>query len=145
MLIIGILSAVALPQYTKAVEKARLTEVLTNLKYAQDQMKIRYMECGEECMGNAKDYLELSGGEWGHVADGSFVPDSTSYTTKHFTYYFDRELSAYPKKGDYDITFGGNWETIIEGTTRRCYAPTDSAYKFCKSLEGQGFAVKDDR
>lgn len=39
VLIIGILSAVALPQYTKAVAKARLTEGLTNLKSISEAVK----------------------------------------------------------------------------------------------------------
>ena len=43
VLIIGILSAVALPQYTVAVEKARATEALANIKVIEDQMKLYLM------------------------------------------------------------------------------------------------------
>ncbi len=40
VLIIGILSAVALPQYQKAVIKSRFTEALTNLKAISDAVKV---------------------------------------------------------------------------------------------------------
>lgn len=40
VLIIGILSSVALPQYTKAVAKARLAEALTNLKTLSETVKL---------------------------------------------------------------------------------------------------------
>ena len=43
VLIIGILSSVALPQYTKAVDKARGTEALTNMKAWADAQNIYYM------------------------------------------------------------------------------------------------------
>lgn len=43
VLIIGILSSVALPQYTKAVDKARGTEALTNIKAWADAQNIYYM------------------------------------------------------------------------------------------------------
>lgn len=52
VLIIGILSAIALPQYTKAVEKSRSAEALTNLKSLRDQQALCFLERGEvsECM-----------------------------------------------------------------------------------------------
>mgnify|MGYP003290235609 CR=1 FL=1 len=46
VLIIGILSAVALPQYTKAVTKARFAEAFTNLKTISDAVKICELETG---------------------------------------------------------------------------------------------------
>ena len=44
VLIIGILSSVALPQYTKAVEKARAAEAWTVMKSVSDAIKILQME-----------------------------------------------------------------------------------------------------
>ena len=46
VLIIGILSAVALPQYTKAVEKSRTAETMTLLKSMQDAALVCCMERG---------------------------------------------------------------------------------------------------
>lgn len=46
VLIIGILSAVALPQYTKAVEKARASEAMTLAKSFADAERIYYLETG---------------------------------------------------------------------------------------------------
>ena len=137
VLIIGILSAVALPQYTAAVEKARLTEALTNMKYAQDQMKIRYMECGEDCMHDVQDYLELSGGEWDK--------NVSEYETKHFIYQFDEQIVVIHAKRDYEFSLGGDWESTIKEENKNCTAFTDLGYKICKSLEGQGYELADNR
>ena len=46
VLIIGILSAVALPQYTRAVEKSRATQGITLVKSIADGQKIYYMANG---------------------------------------------------------------------------------------------------
>ena len=47
VLIIGILAAVALPQYTKAVEKSRAVQALTWLRSAAHAQEIYYMANGE--------------------------------------------------------------------------------------------------
>lgn len=46
VLIIGILSAVALPQYTKAVEKARATEAITLLNNLATAEQVYYLGNG---------------------------------------------------------------------------------------------------
>jgi len=46
VLIIGILSSVALPQYTKAVEKARMAEILTMGKSFVQAERVYFMENG---------------------------------------------------------------------------------------------------
>lgn len=47
VLIIGILSSVALPQYTKAVEKARAAEAWTTAKSFIDAQKVYHMSNGK--------------------------------------------------------------------------------------------------
>ena len=145
VLIIGILSAIALPQYTVAVEKARLAEALSNMKYIKDQMKIRYMECGADCVGYVADYLELSGGEW--------CARNTEYCTKHFSQGFDHALSVGVRnKDDYDLgyqdesSWQGYMDLLLSGEDFDfCEAHTDLGYKICKSLESQGFELTDAR
>lgn len=46
VLIIGILSSVALPQYTKAVEKSRAAEALTMVRAIRDANEVYYMANG---------------------------------------------------------------------------------------------------
>jgi len=47
VLIIGILASVALPQYTKAVEKSRAGQVLSLLKSAYEASETQYMASGQ--------------------------------------------------------------------------------------------------
>ena len=46
VLIIGILSAVALPQYTRAVQKARMTEAVTLVRFLRDQQRLYHLANG---------------------------------------------------------------------------------------------------
>ncbi len=49
VLIIGILASVALPQYTKAVAKARLSEVLQNLRSIAQAQQVCRLGKGDDC------------------------------------------------------------------------------------------------
>ena len=60
VLIIGILSSVALPQYTKAVEKSRAAQVWPILKAINDAEKIKNMEMGTEGVVYPLDELSIS-------------------------------------------------------------------------------------
>ena len=61
VLIIGILAAVALPQYQKAVEKSRLTEALANIATLQKAIDIYVLENGYQNIDFSKIDVELSG------------------------------------------------------------------------------------
>lgn len=112
VLIIGILSAVALPQYTKAVEKARASEALTLLSSLQKAVDIYILENG---------YPQDSGGLFFPPREPSInlsmeLPSSLEYDgnggyeSKYFSYYLycndvDCTLSAtrYNKNSVEDI------------------------------------------
>lgn len=59
VLIIGILAAVALPQYNKAVAKARATEVWTLAKSFYEAQKVYHMDNGEYAEDLADLAIEL--------------------------------------------------------------------------------------
>ncbi|MGN0024924.1 MAG: type IV pilin protein [Candidatus Avelusimicrobium sp.] len=85
VLIIGILSAVALPQYTKAVEKSRAVQAVVLVKSIRDAAEIYYMANGTypssiddldiERPAMVKDFEWDNSGEW---KDGRFSLRHTS-------------------------------------------------------------------
>lgn len=83
VLIIGILSAVALPQYTKAVEKSRAAEALQMLRYMHQQKEIYKLENGE---GGATAPNEDMGIELGNGFNCEFYGDSEICCNKHWCY-----------------------------------------------------------
>ena len=81
VLIIGILSSVALPQYTAAVEKSRATEAWTTLKAINDALAIRNMEMGTTNQRYPLDELSLS-----FTDENGNTPTGYSFDTKNFYY-----------------------------------------------------------
>ena len=70
VLIIGILSAVALPQYTKSVEKSRTTEALSNINTMRNQMELYILENGfptETVPYSDFTSVDIQGGSWEDV------------------------------------------------------------------------------
>lgn len=59
VLIIGILAAVALPQYQKAVEKSRIVEAIVLLRAIANAHQIYYMETGQYLTAGQMDLLSI--------------------------------------------------------------------------------------
>lgn len=147
VLIIGILSAVALPQYTKAVEKARLTEALTNAKTLQDNADILLLENGD----SIEELVELTTEGNINLSGGSINVDSGWYTTKHFEY---RGTCATPTCEiyiNYLSDADADWYTLwMKKDTRnniwekRCVTQlTDLGRYICKSIKNQGWEYQE--
>lgn len=85
VLIIGILASIALPQYQKAVFKARAAEAFTNLKTIKNAVEVCEMEKGRVSTGNNEcllfDNLNI---EIGTALGGG------QRRTKNFVYQTDR-------------------------------------------------------
>ncbi|WP_424245071.1 prepilin-type N-terminal cleavage/methylation domain-containing protein [Elusimicrobium posterum] len=135
VLIIGILAAIALPQYTKAVEKSRMAEAILTMNALEKAANIYVMQNGlpateTKLTGSDLD-IDLSGGTW-HASD-------LVYDTKNFTY----ELNCSTANGCFvlaDRVSGGSlYQLRISniGTTsaieKTCFSMDDAGKKLCKS------------
>ena len=152
VLIIGILSAIALPQYTLAVEKSRATEAMTNIATIKQQMQLYVMEnglpSGENDIVYYKDFtnVDLSGGEW----------NGADYETKNFHYNSivvskngGRIEAARVGAGDlyafYSTTYPQDSNnTLVDGWYNSCITQEkDIGRKICKQYEGLGWKYVD--
>ena len=90
VLIIGILAAIALPQYEKAVTKSRFAEAFTNLKTLADAVKVCEMENGKVDYENNRtcSYLSNLNVNIGKIDENS--QDAMSYTD-NFRYMVERD------------------------------------------------------
>ena len=80
VLIIGILAAVALPQYQKAVEKARMSEAMIILKAIADANMRYYLANGEYAPYNGLSELDID------IPGASANYDTQRIQTKYFVY-----------------------------------------------------------
>ena len=122
VLIIGILAAVALPQYTWAVEKSRASEALAVLKTFRDAEEVYYMANGS--YANNPEDLDVK------------VPQS-----KYFNYVFAGiSVAAYHKQKPYLLAYrhsvsqAAGQANIVCGTDSSNAADREFAQNICKRL-----------
>lgn len=146
ILIIGILAAVAVPQYQKAVEKSHLAEALININTVVANVDLFILENGQDDnYSNYSDHnnwtTDLSGGTW--------VEDY--YITKYFMYGVDdsscitayRCLNTCENSVDYNtVQYELTREYNFEGGSKYCVGYSSFGKSMCKSLTAQGW---DDR
>ncbi|WP_458402088.1 type IV pilin protein [Candidatus Avelusimicrobium sp.] len=117
VLIIGILSAVALPQYTKSVEKARATEAVTSVRALKNAQEVYYM------------------------ANGSYSDDLTTLDIEiPALKYFDIDSPEEMSRGRFALTSkNGGYAIIASGDFRNDSCSTEPLY--CWGFNTKGIAV----
>ena len=126
VLIIGILSSVALPQYTKAVEKSRQAEAWTTMKSINDAVKIWQMEKASE---EAPNFDELSM-EFVN-ASGNVVGNVSAFAGKNFNYTIKSD-------GVIAVRDGGSFSYALSLKHDGIRGCGDSDTKTCAQVGGKG-------
>ncbi|WP_458401761.1 type IV pilin protein [Candidatus Avelusimicrobium sp.] len=138
VLIIGILGAIALPQYRLAVGKARFTQGMVLAKAIADAQKIYYMANGEYARdGNALDISLPCCGEWHAYGDKGI-----QYSTDKFS--CNTDFTEYYTQCRFKVT--GNWTDgasyAIDEKGHYCLASSikqdgeSLGKKICKAMGG---------
>ncbi|MBO7238275.1 MAG: prepilin-type N-terminal cleavage/methylation domain-containing protein [Elusimicrobiaceae bacterium] len=137
VLIIGILAAIALPQYQKAVDKARLSEAFILGKHIRELEEIYYMANGNytdnfedlgldvpggyEINKNAKYELKNGSGQF-HIS-----------TSRVIFYFYPRDNSTLELSLFFWYKDGNGIAQVNKGKIR-CYSYTDYGTELCKTL-----------
>ncbi len=155
VLIIGILAAVALPQYEMAVEKAKATEALMNMRTIISNMEKTILSTGDNedpgVYGDPNLWdIELSGGNWyNYNGNPNFM---TSYNTDNFIYLTiddNTGVTAIRCNGrcrqtddaaDDDSIYHlfGCYPSVDGDCPFLCFSNNAKGKKICKALEGLG-------
>lgn len=138
VLIIGILSSVALPQYTKAVEKARAAEAVQNLASLGKALSVYVMANGVPGTGNGSvttNSMDLS--ELDVTLDLNCNSSTKVCSSKNFEYkWFGSCVSATRKKSS-SISYVLNWcQEENQEPELNCDVYDDMGYDVCKGLTG---------
>lgn len=149
VLIIGILAAVALPQYQISVEKAKATEALIDMRTIVEAIErnslINGLHNPQVTHDSANWDIELSGGNWYEY----YVPRG-KYIKENFTYLIQEEtvvVFALRCNGKCQNT-EDPWGDMLYGlefylpsygeSAITCFADNAKGQRICKALEGLG-------
>ncbi|MGB2579927.1 prepilin-type N-terminal cleavage/methylation domain-containing protein [Elusimicrobium simillimum] len=145
VLIIGILAAIALPQYTKAVEKSRSAEGLLVTKNIEDAIQRYILANGLTSTAEYLDALDID------LTGGTWDSESHTYKTKNFNY----EISvSSPVASIYTYRIQNENKLYmfyihIDGggtvTDKICYTfNTPTGRAICKGVENSGYTYRED-
>ncbi len=146
VLIIGILAAVAVPQYQKAVEKARLTEGLANISLMQKQLDLYVLENGY-ATNNTSHIQNMD-----TTVDLPLSEEEGWLKGKYFTYSAALEPTGpcievyrYSQSNRHLYTLYTYHVPAQSAWTKDCYTHnTDLGTYICQTLSSQGWNYIDD-
>ncbi|WP_428048853.1 type IV pilin protein [Candidatus Avelusimicrobium caledoniensis] len=143
VLIIGILAAVALPQYQKAVEKARMSEAVTLVRAIANANQVFYLANGRYAAQNEIELLD--------VEIPGAIYENTTYSGRIETKYFvyspgnsaDGNIIAVAQRKPFAITYF-IYVNYTEPERIHCYVdnsqynPPAVQRKLCEQLNANG-------
>ncbi|MDD7579081.1 MAG: prepilin-type N-terminal cleavage/methylation domain-containing protein [Elusimicrobia bacterium] len=134
VLIIGILSAIALPQYNKAVERSRSTEALTNGRVLLESTNRALDERPNEAPVTQDSLdVKISGGSW---------TSSSVYQTTDFTYTLQADgIQVVRDSGGDGYTLKLYNTSSANDGKRICTPRGDNGKALCQTLISAGFTV----
>jgi len=138
VLIIGILSAVALPQYQKAVEKSRIMAVMPNLRALKDSLEMYYLANGQYPADSVRELdISLSGCE---------VQISGGIACDGYCFNYNGGIAAFPEPHILTAVHSADCHSDLGTTSVRWYLDHSSTPNkrvcaskvsgLCKSLAG---------
>ena len=122
ILILGILSSVALPQYRRSVERARVAEALTMVRAIYDSCERLAWENGLDNCGVAVQNGVATFRKLDITAKGQFVTNGRGLETENFVYLLGNNIEATAIKGDY-----AGARILFNGRVFDCDAPMGSS------------------
>ena len=135
VIIIGILTSIALPMYTRAIERSRATEAMTNVKAMNDSIYAYYAD-KESC----PTFKQLVAMVPGSDAEG------TQITTKNFTFTFAAPaqvpgtscpgvLATRNGSSGYTYSIWNPYQTVGgKALSLKCNGTSDKDIAICESL-----------
>ncbi|MGB2579112.1 type II secretion system protein G [Elusimicrobium simillimum] len=131
VLIIGILAAIALPQYNKAVEKSRAMEALTAIKAIATGIEVYHMQTGENPPSFASMDIDIQGD---HQSDTKVVISKNWYI---LMFPADGSATAYRiGKTDQEPKIAYSNRKSLDKKLFLCVSGADNTYakQLCQSL-----------
>ena len=133
VLIIGILAAVALPQYTKAVNRARAAEALTNLKSLVTAQKVYLMTNGTYT--NKLSELDFS-------LPIKSVNGREHGVTSYYDIYCEKDTSKFCQASS-RLADLPSMEYLLGNDTFWCICPEEGNSKRCETCSSMGTYVNN--
>lgn len=138
VLIIGILAAVAMPQYQMAVERARVAEAVQNISVLEKQLELYLLENG----GYPSTFVELRDLPLSVQIPGGGDTDLFYYGGGAWSIGMSIEVSRNGEGGYYTLVSSRPLETGKWGRT--CITQLDDlGRKVCKRLESEGWLYQE--
>ena len=146
VLIIGILAAVAVPQYQKSVDKSRLMTLISLIKTVADAKNIHYMSTGE--WARTFDVLSVDVPPEFTIADVTYYGQSANFAQRRMTVFLDSDHS-HEVAGRYRLrqSFADQliWYYVNPiGNSQTCNGYGDQGAALCASLPGATFVRQTD-